>query len=252
MFNGNWNSKLDKDGCYFIDRDGKHFRYILNYLRTNELIIPDDPIIRKELFKEVEFYQINSLITYLNPNKKIPENPFPESILLKPNYAQQLGVWLNKDSFWCLLYRGSRDGSNASKFHEKCDNIGETIVIIKTNKGEIFGGYTNESWSTVVHTRNYASTDSFIFSLKNGNRSPIKFNGMSTYITPTEPIIKVPFILLSFGCDIIIAGEYYKAFSTIEFPKCYNDTTGLGYRNFASSALFVVDDIEVFGIDTKK
>lgn len=27
---------------YFIDRDGHMFRYILNFLRTSKLLIPDD------------------------------------------------------------------------------------------------------------------------------------------------------------------------------------------------------------------
>ena len=42
MFSGRFDTKPDKDGTYFIDRDGTHFRYILNYLRTKELIVPDD------------------------------------------------------------------------------------------------------------------------------------------------------------------------------------------------------------------
>lgn len=27
---------------YFIDRDGHMFRYVLNFLRTSKLLIPDD------------------------------------------------------------------------------------------------------------------------------------------------------------------------------------------------------------------
>eukprot|EP01130_Rhizamoeba_saxonica_P012169 TRINITY_DN5110_c0_g1_i3.p1 TRINITY_DN5110_c0_g1~~TRINITY_DN5110_c0_g1_i3.p1 ORF type:complete len:301 (-),score=45.14 TRINITY_DN5110_c0_g1_i3:42-944(-) len=52
----------DEDGSYFIDRDPKHFRFILNYLRGNKLKIPYDPIIRRELLEEVKFYQILGLI----------------------------------------------------------------------------------------------------------------------------------------------------------------------------------------------
>jgi len=40
------------------------------------------------------------------------------------------------------LYRASRDGFEASKFHEKCDNKGATLTIIRNTIGRIFGGFT--------------------------------------------------------------------------------------------------------------
>jgi hypothetical protein len=57
------------DGTIFIDRDGRHFFYILNYLRDNaeEAILPKDPIVKKEILKEAQFYNISSLIDTLSP-----------------------------------------------------------------------------------------------------------------------------------------------------------------------------------------
>ena len=40
MFSGKFEVKPSEDGAFFIDRDGKHFRFILNYLRTGELTLP--------------------------------------------------------------------------------------------------------------------------------------------------------------------------------------------------------------------
>ena len=34
MFSGKFEVKPSEDGVFFIDRDGKHFRFILDYLRT--------------------------------------------------------------------------------------------------------------------------------------------------------------------------------------------------------------------------
>lgn len=34
---------------YFIDRDGQMFRYILNFLRTSKLLIPDDFKVRESM-----------------------------------------------------------------------------------------------------------------------------------------------------------------------------------------------------------
>ena len=46
-----------------------------------------------------------------------------------------------------LLYRASKDGDSASTFHNKCDNIKGTLTLVKTKKGFIFGGFTNETWN---------------------------------------------------------------------------------------------------------
>jgi len=46
-----------------------------------------------------------------------------------------------------LLYRATKDGDSASIFHNKCDNIRDTLTLVKTTNGFIFGGYTNEIWN---------------------------------------------------------------------------------------------------------
>jgi BTB/POZ domain-containing protein KCTD9 len=51
----------DEEGRYFIDRDGTHFRYILNFLRDGNSYIPSDSELLDELFEEVSFYQIQEL-----------------------------------------------------------------------------------------------------------------------------------------------------------------------------------------------
>ena len=45
-----------------------------------------------------------------------------------------------------LVYRASEDGDRAADFHKKCDRIGHNLVIIKTRKGNIFGGFTFKNW----------------------------------------------------------------------------------------------------------
>ena len=51
-----------------------------------------------------------------------------------------------KDVYFSLRYRASEDGDKAANFHEKCDEIGPNIVLIKTGKGSIFGGFTFRNW----------------------------------------------------------------------------------------------------------
>ena len=61
MFSGKFEMKPHEDGTFFIDRDGTHFRFILNYLRTGKLTSPEGEAALKELQEEAEFYQIEGL-----------------------------------------------------------------------------------------------------------------------------------------------------------------------------------------------
>lgn len=41
-----------------------------------------------------------------------------------------------------------KDGDSAKVFHQKCDNIGPNLSIVKTSDNLIFGGFTINNWST--------------------------------------------------------------------------------------------------------
>jgi hypothetical protein len=46
-----------------------------------------------------------------------------------------------------LIYKSTRDGIKFENFHSKCDNMGPTITLIKSEFGKTFGGYTNLNWN---------------------------------------------------------------------------------------------------------
>lgn len=61
MFSGKKGLKREPDGSYFFDRDGTHFRHILNYLRDGPMALealPEDGKILHELLIESEYYKI--------------------------------------------------------------------------------------------------------------------------------------------------------------------------------------------------
>ncbi|KAG2456655.1 ANR42 protein, partial [Polypterus senegalus] len=70
MFSGKLPSSKDSQGNCFIDRDGKIFRHILNFLRTSHLDLPDDFREMKLLKREADFYQIQPLIEALQEKEK--------------------------------------------------------------------------------------------------------------------------------------------------------------------------------------
>ena len=154
MFSGKFEMKPSEDGSFFIDRDGTHFRFILNFLRTGKLTLPEGATFTKELEEEAEFYQIQGLVDALKPANSTVEartlgEPFAESIILT-NVEEQsvLRSWLPEAMAggWRLLFRASRDGFAASVFHSKCDNKGPTVTVVKS-RGNIFGGFTEEPWT---------------------------------------------------------------------------------------------------------
>lgn len=44
-----------------------------------------------------------------------------------------------------MIYRGSRDGFESSKFHDKCDDKPNTLILFNIKSGNSFGGYTEQS-----------------------------------------------------------------------------------------------------------
>ena len=62
------------------------------------------------------------------------------------DFIIQLKQWLGDKCKWNLCYRASRDGWRAENFHQNCDNMGPTVVLIKVNQF-IFGGYTDQNWA---------------------------------------------------------------------------------------------------------
>ena len=196
---------------------------------------------------------------------------FESNILGNNNdYKKNLIQWLEKPNQdnknikdIKLLYRGSRDNFKARTFHEKCDNKGETLVIIKSDKDFIFGGYTEISWDSTTwngkigepnNARRNGKGNEFVFTLKNRhNISPSKFNMKKEWLNHSiccdknfGPI---------FGCnDIRIEDDCNtrdNSFSFYDFKPgeyCFNDTTGKKRLLFTGEKTFKVKEIEVYNI----
>ena len=62
MFGGPIPTAQDGGGSFFIDRDGKLFRFILNFLRNDKLTLPEQFAELEQLKEEVDFYQISAMM----------------------------------------------------------------------------------------------------------------------------------------------------------------------------------------------
>ena len=83
------------------------------------------------------------------------------------------------DQKWDLLYRATRDGFEAADFHAKCDGKSKTLVIVKAESGNVFGGYTDCTWDRSEKSKK--GYRDYIFSYRNkfNNQLKIKkFHGL--------------------------------------------------------------------------
>ena len=190
MFSGRFDMKPSEDGSFFIDRDGTHFRFILNFLRTGKLTLPEGATCTKELEEEAEFYQIQGLIDALRSAKltvKVgtPDEPFREStILTNVEHRKILKGWLPKAMVgeWRLLFRALRDGFAASAFHTKCDNKGPTVTVVKSG-ANIFGGFTEKPWTSLGAGRKFLLQLIIIYTWKIfPNELPDTFHALLCFI----------------------------------------------------------------------
>ena len=106
MFSGRHKLVVDESGHYFIDRDGTHFRHILNYLRCPEDfdVTVIDAVHVKELKKEACYYGLGDLM--------FPA-PFPaliENIETKDNKGNKT-VCKKVDGLWHYSYGGRNMGA---------------------------------------------------------------------------------------------------------------------------------------------
>jgi len=62
------NTHFNTDGSIFIDRDGTHFRHIINYLRDNTVPSLNASEL-EQLLTEANFYQLNDLAAALRAKR---------------------------------------------------------------------------------------------------------------------------------------------------------------------------------------
>ena len=115
-------------------------------------------------------------------NETMDVNQLNESgIINKDEIKNLIEVWLpKKPKKIYKLYDTAEDAPNVGSFHQKCDNKGETIVLIKTDNNCRFGGYTSKSWDW--HVNNYIlDENAFIFSLDTKKKYPINIPEQAIY-----------------------------------------------------------------------
>ena len=152
-----------------------------------------------------------------------------------------------------LIYRGSRDGTLSKNFHEKCDNKGPTITLIKNEEGNIFGGFSSVSWTSYENYKQ--APNSFLFSLTNiYGTNPTKFqlknNNESRAIYDHSSYGPI----FGNGYDLYVNNNFFNNNDIYSnFPYTYEDSIGKGKSIFTgdtnnNTTDFNAKEIEVFKV----
>ena len=73
------------------------------------------------------------------------------------------------------LYQATTDGGDPINFHKKCDNIPNTLVLIKSEGKRRFGGFTPIPWNSKGGFIKDENNQTFVFSLDNKKIYNLKF-----------------------------------------------------------------------------
>ena len=140
-----------------------------------------------------------------------------------------------------LCYRATSDGDKAIAFHEKCDRLKNIIILIITNNGKKFGGFSTESWDSKIQELWKRDEDAYIFSIDN-----FKFYGV---IKPEKAILCHKDFGPIFGNgEILINDNFFLNPSTcLEKNECYESND----NSFPLSGLkeFYITQLEAYKID---
>lgn len=71
---------------------------------------------------------------------------------------------INADAKFSNLWKREKNGYASLQFHSQCDDKGHTLIVIMSESGHIFGGFTKLSWKGPNAAYHY-DPDAFIFSL---------------------------------------------------------------------------------------
>ena len=171
---------------------------------------------------------------------------FEDSVILKtcPNAAYLNEIIPFQFTSVKKLLKASDFGFQSAEFHNKCDNLGPTLILIKTKNTRYFGAFCTVSWNKTIN--NYQNAEgSFLFSLDNQAKLEVFQNQGNTMYCNNDygPTF-------GGGHDLQIAsdcsnknGSYSIIGSTYKLPAGATANTF-----FAGAQNFAVEEYEVYSL----
>ena len=240
-----------EDIFYYKNDDIKEMRTdnILKEMKDKQKTIKKDC---PALLKNIDVMKSNAdLLIFPKKRMKVKgdkeiNDKIDSQIILKKEHFNLINNKL-REIFECdvryhLLYRASIDRDLAKIFKEKCRDVCGTLVVVRTEKNNIFGGFTFIPWDD--SERNYEDEKAFCFSVDN------------------KRIYKIKKYLSAIGCDrgsgprfndmFMIPNKFMSNQGTLfwENQSHYSGQSN-DFELTKGEETFFVYELEVFKIDEK-
>ena len=148
--------------------------------------LKEENILLKKRIDDLET-EVKEIKKMLNPNFNINRIKIGnKSVIMKENEFDLIHLAiksrLNKEvKELKKLYQATIDGDGAINFHSRCDNIPNTLVLIKSAGNRRFGGFTTAQWSSPSKYDWKDDPNSFLFSLDKQKIYSYKNKGNAIY-----------------------------------------------------------------------
>ncbi|CAG8490593.1 5185_t:CDS:2 [Ambispora leptoticha] len=241
-------------------------------------------ISREDYFDKVALYEqilpknIVAEILAFHNNNRLPEHVLPSrsaipSVIINSDQAALISLWIDRQETsgevkrknpyeFNLIFRGSRDGFEASKFRELCAHVTNTVVvaIAKINGTDrVMGGYNPSHWGGHIadsmnaylypnNEQHIFNSDTIIFSFeKSRDITSAKF---SRRVDSDQTIGFHPFYGPYFYGDLFI-GNKCNVNATCWYRHC-NFEHSIIEGNNRKKQNFKVENYEVFHVVPKR
>ncbi len=212
-------------------------------------------------FEEINFKYMNLQNDYYKIQNELkaqkPINELLNSDIIKTyKEYESLKNLIEKNSIitFSLIYKTETHGDNANLFREISRNYSTFLLLVETQEGKRFGGFTVQGFrpkkfieallDTFGINRNYFTLDekSFLFSFDKKERYVIN--------TPKQALYSDEKYFAVFGNgDIIIKDKYLSNECESYFPKSYGNVNSNTVNDLTGSSKFNIKRIEVFFVN---
>ena len=151
---------------------------------------------------------------------------------------QKIRDYLGKNPVFNLLYRASDHGDKANIFHNKCDSVNMTLVILIDHNNNRFGGFTTREWSGNCVQK--MDEKAFIFNVEKVKIYEVLPNQTAIGCYPS-------FGPIFYGCQIRVYDNFFTRGGST-YLKGVNYNTDFDYELTNGNQNFGIKDLEVYEV----
>ena len=235
-------SNINDNELISLKETVKNLENEVNYLKNENA-----NLIRRIDILEKIFLTKNNEINF-DYASNILSNGIQLNFVLKQIYVNN-NIQSNKKCNLNLIYRATRDGDNVETYHKKTNYVPDTITLIRTKDGFIFGGFTHIQIPNGSGT-NYDDDKAFVFSLdynkiylpQKGHCSKHSNDGYGPIFGNNE---HKEYPIIIYGNNFFNNSSHY----TCTKNNCFYDNFSFDYELNKGKKNFEVNEIEVYKVN---